>query len=188
MCREKCMAGPGKKATWFDQVNDMGKDIAYHARDEYDTFLEKCLESYGINKENAHRYAGRIRIEEESPHIEGFETVSYQRFYIDGKYEFTVVFKQKPMNWNEIDTGLLFSYKKVVEQDLVPKEMANEEVINTLKSLMNSTPEAATSRRDKALLKAIAALEELDRFNRITYMSEAAYERFLKILKKKSDE
>lgn len=149
---------------WFDLVNDIGRDIAYHARGEYDMFLEKCLEPYGIDKLNAAENADRIRIEEENPHIDGYETVSYQRFYIDGRYEFTVVFKQKPMSWNETDTGLLFSYKKVVEQDLVPKEIPNEEIINTLKSLMNSTPEAATSSRDKALLKAIAVLKEQDEY------------------------
>lgn len=145
---------------WTDSVNDIRKDIMIHARDEYDTFLEKCLEPYGIDKMYSARHLGRVRIEEENPHVDGYEAVTYQRFYIDGAYAFTVVFKQKSMDWNEIDTGLLFSYKKVIEQDLVP----NEEVINTLKSLMNSTPEAATSSRDKALLKAIAALEEQKKY------------------------
>lgn len=163
MCREKCMSGPGKKATWFDSVNDMGKDIAYHARDEYDTFLEKCLEPYGINKLNAAYDAHRVRIEEENPHIDGFETVSYQRFYIDDRYAFTVVFKQKPMNWNEIDTGLLFSYKKVIEQDLTPKKinMTNKEAAEILETVRGMS---TTSNEDEAFSKAIAALEEQDKY------------------------
>lgn len=159
-----CKIDPTVKK-WFDTVNNMGQNIAYHARHEYDTFLEKCLEPYGVDKINAALNADRVRIEEENLHIEGFETVSYQRFYIDGKYAFTIVMTQAfETTNNECCTRCRTTYDKVVEQDLVPNEMPNEEVINTLKCLMNSTSESATSKRDKALNKAIAALEEQDKY------------------------
>lgn len=154
----------GEEKSWFEIINNIGRDIEVHARGEYDTFLEKCLEPWEITKENAYRFEGRVRMEEENQHIIGFETVSYQRFYIDGAYAFTVVFKQKPVAEGGFISGMITTYEKVVEQDRVPKEMPNEEVINTLKCLMNSTPESATSKRDKALNKAIAALEEQDKY------------------------
>lgn len=114
---------------WFEKVNNMGEGIAYHARDEYDTFLEKCLEPYGINKFNAGFYKDRVRIEEEGPNIGSFETVLYQRFYIDGTYEFTVVFKQKPVAEGGFISGMISTYEKVVEQDRAPKKepMTNKE-------------------------------------------------------------
>lgn len=151
----------GKVKKWFEEVNNMGQDVAYHARDEYDTFLEKCLEPYGINKENAYRYAGRVRIEEESPHIEGFETVSYQRFYVDGKYEFTVVFKQKPVNEGGYISGIITTYEKIVEQDRIPKEkpMTNKEAISYIKRIITGD-----SKPDIALKMAVAALEEQDKY------------------------
>ena len=159
-----CKIDPTVKK-WFDTVNDMWQNISYHARDEYDTFLEKCLEPYGIDKINAALIADRVRIEEENLHIDGFETVSHQRFYIDGKYEFTIVMTRAFQTTNnECCMICRTTYDKVVEQDRVPKEMPNEEVINTLKCLMNSTPESAISKRDKALNKAIAALEEQDKY------------------------
>lgn len=154
----------GEKKRWFEIINNIGRDIEVHARGEYDAFLEKCLEPWGITKENAYRFKDRVRMEEENQHINGFEMVSYQRFYIDGAYAFTVVFKQKPVAEGGFISGMITTYDKVVEQDRVPKEMPNEEVINTLKCLMNSTPESATSKRDKALNKAIAALEEQDKY------------------------
>ena len=145
---------------WFKDVNNMGQDIAIHARDEYDTFLEKCLEPYGITKENAHRYADRVRIKEENPHIESFETVIYQRFYIDNKYEFTVVFKQTTAASGKYIGGIITTYEKVVEQDRLPKEepMTNKEAIGYIKRIIfgNSKP-------DMALKMAIEALEEQDR-------------------------
>ena len=152
---------------WFEDVNNMGQDIAIHARDEYDTFLEKCLEPYGITKENAHRYADRVHIKEENPHIEGFETVSYQRFYIDSEYAFTVVFKQRSMELNESDTGLLFSYKKVIEQDLVSKinlNMTNKEAIDILRTHQVFVVSPVTN---EALNLAIAALECKDTIDKI---------------------
>lgn len=156
-----CKIDPTVKK-WFDLVNDMGQDISYHARDEYDTFLEKCLEPYGIDKINAALMADRVRIEEENQHINGFETVSYQRFYFDGVYWFTVVFKQKPVATGGFISGTIITYEKVVEEDLTKEEgfMPNAEAINILTGLMNSTPESAISRRDKALKMAIEALRE----------------------------
>lgn len=155
----------GEKKRWFEIINNIGRDIEVHARGEYDAFLEKCLEPWGITKENAYRFKDRVRMEEENQHINGFEMVSYQRFYIDGAYAFTVVMT---LAFEATSNGYCLNsrttYDKVVEQDRVPKEMPNEEVINTLKCLMNSTPESATSKRDKALNKAIAALEEQDKY------------------------
>ena len=145
----------------------MGQNIAYHARDDYDTFLEKCLEPYGINKENAHRYADRVRIEEEGPNIEGFETVSYQRFYIDGKYEFTAVFKQKPVNESGFITGTIVTYEKIVELDRVPKEksMTYKEAINILETVRGMTGDGD---EDVAFDKAIAALAFVDGLDSIS--------------------
>ena len=155
----------GEEKSWFEIINNIGRDIEVHARAEYDTFLEKCLEPWGITEENAYRFEGRVRMEEENQHINGFEMVSYQRFYIDGAYAFTVVMTRAfEATSNGYCLNSRTTYDKVVEQDRVPKEMPNEEVINTLKCLMNSTPESATSKRDKALNKAIAALEEQDKY------------------------
>lgn len=156
-----------KEKTWINSVNDMGQDISYHARDEYDTFLEKCLEPYGIKKFNAGFYKDRVRIEEESPHIDGFETFSYQRFYIDGEYAFTVVFKQRSIAWNESDTGLLLSYKKVIEQDRVSKgnlNMTNKEAIDILRSHQLFEVSPVTN---EAFNLAIAALEYKDTIDKI---------------------
>ena len=146
----------------FGVLNDFGRDIECHARDEYDTFLEKCLEPYGVNKANSSRYTDRICIEEESPHIEGFETVTYQRFYIDGKYEFTVVFKQQSVNEGGYLTGVLMTYKKVIEQDRLPEKepMTNKkaaEILTKIRKLAND------SDQDEAFGKAIEALEEQDK-------------------------
>lgn len=152
----------GEEKSWFEIINNIGRDIEVHAKDEYDTFLEKCLEPWEITKENAYRFEDRVRMEEENQHIIGFETVSYQRFYIDGAYAFTVVFKQKPVAEGGFISGMITTYEKVVEQDLTKEEgfMPNAEAINILTGLMNSTPESAISRRDKALKMAIEALRE----------------------------
>lgn len=152
---------------WVDHVQEASDKAAKDARNTYDTFLESCLAPWGINKFNACNHLNRIRIEEEKRDDRNDPTdprMTYQRFYIDGEYEFTVVFKQQPINEGGYITGMITTYKKVVEQDRVPNDMPNEEVINTLKCLMNSTPESATSKRDKALNKAIAALEEQDKY------------------------
>lgn len=148
---------------WFNLVNDMGQDIMTHARDEYDTFLEKRLEPYGISKGNAYQYTDRIRIEEESPHIEGFETITYQRFYIDDKYAFTVAFKQKPVNEGGFVTGMITTYEKVVEQDRLPKEepMTNKKAAEILEMVRGMS---ANSDEEEAFAKAIEALEEQDKY------------------------
>lgn len=153
----------GKMKKWVDSVNDIGKDIAYHAREEYDTFLEKCLEPYGINKLNSARNAGRVRIEEESPHIEGFETVTYQRFYIDDKYAFTVAFKQKPVSSGRFINGMITTYEKVIEQDRLPKKepMTNKKAAEILEMVRGMS---ANSDEEEAFAKAIEALEEQDKY------------------------
>lgn len=187
---------------WFGVLNNMGRDIAYHARDEYDTFLNKCLEPYGINKVNATENAERVAIEEESPHIEGFESVTYQRFYIDGKYEFTVVMKQGPTVSGMHSTGFQFTYEAVVEQDRVPKKepMTNDEAIKILETARGI---CADKDEDEAFDKAIAALErnksvghfviftkeDIDNLRNgkwvedvvydTTYMTEDTYEKYL---------
>lgn len=159
-----CKIDPTVKK-WFDLVNDMGQDISYHARDEYDTFLEKCLEPYGIDKINATLYADRVYIEEESPHIKGCETVSYQRFYIDGKYVFTVVFKQEPVNYGGFATGMITTYEKVVEQDKVEKGMSCKKAIDILETVCG----ISTSKEElDAFNKAIEALTFMDNFESIT--------------------
>ena len=151
----------GKVKSFCDVLNGAGEGIAYHARNEYDAFLERCLEPYGIDKINASLYADRVRIEEENPHIEGFGLVSYQRFYIDGKYEFTVVFKQKPVNERGFITGTIVTYEKIVELDRVPKEkpMTNKEAISYIKRIITGD-----SKPDIALKMAVEALEEQDKY------------------------
>ena len=150
----------GEEKSWFEIVNNIGRDIEVHARDEYDTFLEKCLEPWGITKENAYRFESRVRIDEENPHIEGFETVIYQRFYIDNKYKFTVVFKQTTAASGKYIGGVITTYEKVVEQDRLPKEepMTNKEAIGYIKRIISGN-----SKPDMALKMAIEALEEQDR-------------------------
>ena len=152
-----------KAKSWFETVNKMGQDMAVEARCEYDTFLEKCLEPWGITKWNAHRFEGRVRIEEESPHIEGFEFVSYQRFYIDGAYVFTVVIKQKPVADGGFISGTIITYEKVVEQDRVSKKepMTNKEAAEILETVRGMS---ANKEEDEAFNLAIKALEEQDKY------------------------
>lgn len=153
----------GEEKSWFEIVNDIGRDIEVHARDEYDTFLEKCLEPWGITKENAYRFEGRMRMEEENESIKGFETVSYQRFYIDGAYAFTVVFKQKPVAEGGFISGMITTYEKVMEQDLTPKKinMTNKEAVEILETVRGMS---ANKEEDEAFNLAIAALEEQDKY------------------------
>ena len=148
---------------WIDTVNDMRKDVAFHAMDEYDTFIEKCLEPYGINKLNSTNNVDRVYIEEETPYIEGFESASYQRFYIDDRYEFTVVFKQKPVGSGRFISGMITTYEKVVEQDRVPKKepMTNKKAAEILEMVRGMS---ANSDEEEAFAKAIAALEEQDKY------------------------
>lgn len=157
----------GKVKSFCDVLNDAGENIANRARDKYDTFVEKCLEPYGIGKFNADSYRNRVRIEEENSHIEGFGLVSYQRFYIDGKYEFTVIFKQQSVNEGGFITGTIVSYEKTVELDRVPKEkpMTNKEAIDILETVRGMTGD---SDEDVAFDKAIAALAFVDGLDSIS--------------------
>ena len=158
-----CKIDPTVKK-WFDTVNNMGQNIAYHARHEYDTFLEKCLEPYGVDKINAALNADRVRIEEENLHIEGFEKVSYQRFYIDGKYAFTIVMTQAfETTNNECCTRCRTTYDKVVEQDRLSKEinMTNKEAAEILETVRGMS---ARKEEDEASNMAISALEEQDKY------------------------
>ena len=152
-----------KAKSWFETVNNMGPDIAVKARDAYDTFLEKCLEPWGINKYNSGKYAGRVYIEEENAHVEGFECTMYQRFYIDGAYVFTVVFKQKPVAEGGFISGMITTYEKVVEQDLTPKKinMTNKEAAEILETVRGMS---ANKEEDEAFNLAIKALEEQDKY------------------------
>lgn len=152
-----------KAKSWFETVNIIGQDTAVKARGEYDTFLEKCLEPYGITKENAYRFEGRVRIEEENPHIEGFGFVSYQRFYIDDIYAFTIVFKQKPVAEGGFISGMITTYEKVVEQDRVPKKepMTSKEAAEILETVRGMS---ANKEEDEAFNLAIKALEEQDKY------------------------
>lgn len=114
---------------WCTVLNELGRDIERHARDEFDTFLEKCLKPYGISKENAYRNADRIYIEEEgSP---GTDTI-YLRFYIDQEYKFTISIAQKPdipVSPERYYARMAFYYRKIFENDfgIYPgKERQNE--------------------------------------------------------------
>lgn len=154
----------GEKKRWFEIINNIGRDIEVHARGEYDAFLEKCLEPWGITKENAYRFEGRVVLmEEENQHINDFEMASYQRFYIDGAYAFTVVFKQKPVAEGGFISGMITTYEKVVEQDLIPKKinMTNKEAIDILETVRGMS---ASKEEDEAFDKAIVALEEQDKY------------------------
>lgn len=156
----------GTEKNWIDFANDTWKGIVTHARSEYDTFLEKILKPYGICKRTAVLYADRVTIEEENPHIEGFELVSYRRFYIDGEYKFTVVIKQGPTASGMYNTGFQFTYEAVVEQDLVPKKktMTNKEAIEILETARGM---AAESDEDEAFTKAIVALRYMEMIDEI---------------------
>lgn len=154
----------GEEKSWFEIVNNIGRDIEVHARGEYDTFLEKCLEPWGITKENAYRFEGRVRMEEENQHINGFEMASYQRFYIDGAYAFTVVMTRAfEATSNGYNLSSRATYDKVVEQDQVPKEknMTNKKAIDILETVRGMS---ASKEEDEAFDKAIAALEEQDKY------------------------
>ena len=152
-----------KAKSWFETVNNMGSDIAVKERVAYDTFLEKCLEPWGINKYNSGKYASRVYIEEENAHVEGFECAMYQRFYIDGAYVFTVVFKQKPVAEGGFISRIITTYEKVVEQDLTPKKinMTNKEAAEILETVRGMS---ANKEEDEAFNLAIKALEEQDKY------------------------
>lgn len=114
---------------WCTVLNELGRDIERHARDEFDTFLEKCLKPYGISKENAYRNADRIYIEEED--FPGADTI-YLRFYIDQEYKFTISIAQKPENPKETIQHyamMVFYYRRIFEEDPIPylgEEKQNE--------------------------------------------------------------
>lgn len=152
-----------KAKSWFETVNNIGQDMAVKTRGEYDTFLEKCLEPWGINKYNAYKHSGRVYIEEENALVECFERVWYQRFYIDGAYAFTVVLKQKPVAEGGFISGMITTYEKVVEQDRVTKKepMTNKKAAEILETVRGMS---ASSEEDEAFNLAIKALEEWDKY------------------------
>ena len=128
---QEAMATIAKKEEneWCTVLNDFGHDIERHARDEFDTFLEKCLKPYGISKANAYRNSDRVCIrKEEIPDA----NTTYLRFYIDREYKFTISVAQTPdipVSPERYYARMAFYYRKIFENDfgIYPgKERQNE--------------------------------------------------------------
>ena len=120
-----CKIDPTVKI-WFDLINDSGRDISNRAREDYDKFLERCLEPWGITRENAYRYPDQVRLEQEPMAISGLNKVVYQRFYIDDEYVFTVVVRQQTVVGEGNQISLKFTYERVIEGDMLPKEESED--------------------------------------------------------------
>lgn len=118
---QEAMATIAKKEEneWCTVLNDLGHDIERHARDEFDTFLEKCLKPYGISKENAYRNANRVSIEKE---VFPDANTTYLRFYIDHEYKFTISIAQKPdtpVTPERYYARVAVYYRKIFEGDVI---------------------------------------------------------------------
>ena len=79
----------------IDIYAETANRIANQVAREQDDLLLSWLEPYGITRENANSYATRILIEESSDH-------RFQRFFLDGRYIFTV---EKIWEWDTKNPG-----------------------------------------------------------------------------------
>lgn len=152
---------------WCNIINDTINDIQAHSRDDYDSFIEKCLEPYGITKENSYMCKNRVRIEEEPITDKGFDLYVYQRFYIDGEYCFTVVLKSNCVS-NKDESGnpmslMMSFYERIIEKDRL--KLSVEEVIDILDKIAKDND----ARTVQAIKQAEEAFENKKKMDKLIY-------------------
>lgn len=152
---------------WCNIINDTINDIQAHSRDDYESFIVKCLEPYGITKENSYKFWNRIRIEEEPITDKGFDLYVYQRFYIDGEYRFTVVLKSncvssKNESGNPMSLMMSF-YERIIEKDRL--KLSVEEVIDILDKIAKDND----ARTVQAIKQAKEAFENKKKMDELIY-------------------
>lgn len=158
---------------WCNIINDTINDIQAHSRDDYDSFIEKCLEPYEITKENSYMCKNRVRIEEEPITDKGFDLYVYQRFYIDGEYRFTVVLKSNCVSSKDKSgnpTSFMMSfYERIIEKDRL--KLSVEEVIDILDKIAKDND----ARTVQAIKQAKEAFEKLIKLEEIVYGEPPIY-------------
>lgn len=76
-------------------VSDHINRIVQQQSKEYYTFLLGCLERFGITKENANDFVGRMKYDVEYSYFDEPLSVVRHRYFLDGEYLFTVEEKQE---------------------------------------------------------------------------------------------
>lgn len=140
---------------FYEQINETRENMGDECVKAYDHFIEQCLESYGINMINARENAYRVFIQEDIQRVANLPT--YQRFYIDGAYAFTVIFKFEIVNEGGLISGTITTYERVIEKDHLP--ITNEESIRILSELAENCVINGDAKTFRALVKAVSALE-----------------------------
>ena len=119
------------KPAWCNIINATISNIESKSRDNYESIVERNLKPYGITKLNACDVADRVYIEEERLEEKGYDSIIYQRFYIDGEYEFTIVCKHMLLIVKDVGESVIMAkYETIIEDDRV--SMTNEEAIDIL--------------------------------------------------------
>lgn len=96
-----------------DHINKM-TDLRHY---NYEFFLRKCLEPYGITQSNAGEYIHRIRIDVEFPYNLNSSLIKRQYVYMDGKYLFTINTIINEVTVDDAEYRIQYAYEKIVEED-----------------------------------------------------------------------
>ena len=91
-----------------DQSNIVSKHINQIVQQQsktYYKFLSGCLERFGITKENANDFVGRMEYDVEYTYFYEPLSVVWHRYFLDGEYLFTIEEKQEIHN-DRIDYSL----------------------------------------------------------------------------------
>lgn len=147
---------------WYETVNDISSVIGDIAEEGYNTFLEKCLQPYGINRSNIYENAKRVAIEETTGSVSEEMQFIYQRVYVDNHYAFTIICRMHlMMNKNPLNLNTKFTYERMIEQNRLPKEpfISNEEAAHELESWIAN---CETPRSIAVFNKAIEALKYME--------------------------
>ena len=119
------------KPAWCNIINTTISSIESRSRDNYESIVERNLKPYGITKLNAYDVASRVYIEEERLEEKGYDSIIYQRFYIDGEYKFTIVCKHMSLIVKDVGESVIMAkYETIIEDDR--QSMTTEEAIDIL--------------------------------------------------------
>lgn len=150
------------KPAWCNIINATISNIESKSRDNYESIVERNLKPYGITKLNACDVADRVYIEEERLEEKGYDSIIYQRFYIDGEYEFTIVCKHMLLIVKDVGESVIMAkYETIIEDDRV--SMTNEEAIDILDRIIveNHDRVAQAIKKAKEALKRNTELEQM---------------------------
>lgn len=76
-------------------VSDYINRIAQQQSKVYHKFLRDCFKKFGITKENANDFVGRMEYDVEYSYFDEPYSIVRHRYFLDGKYLFTVEEKQE---------------------------------------------------------------------------------------------